>query len=37
MFDIVINLFSIFIDCLPYLIVLYIIFDFVGNLLFGRR
>ena len=37
MFDIVQILLSKFIDILPYLIGLYLIFDFTGALLFGKR
>lgn len=37
MFDIVKYLLSLFIDMLPYLIGLYLIFDFTGSLLLGKR
>lgn len=37
MFDVVITLLSNFVDMLPYLIGLYLIFDFIGSLLFGKR
>lgn len=37
MFDVVIVLLSEFIDIMPYLIGLYLIFDFTGALLFGRK
>lgn len=37
MFDVAKTLLSIFIDALPYLIAFYLIFDFLGSLLFGRR
>ncbi len=37
MFDVAKTLLSSFIDTLPYLIAFYLIFDFLGSLLFGRR
>lgn len=37
MFEVVITLLSQFVDLLPYLIAFYLIFDFVGSLLLGRR
>lgn len=37
MFEIVKHLLSVFIDILPYLIGLYLIFDFTGSLLLGKR
>ena len=37
MFEIVQHLLSEFIDILPYLIGLYLIFEFTGSLLLGKR
>lgn len=37
MFDVTLSFISRLIDLLPGLIGLYILFDFVGGLLFGRR
>ncbi len=37
MFEVATTLLSNFIDMLPYLIAFYLIFDFLGSLLFGRR
>lgn len=37
MFDIVVNMLSDFIDILPSLIVIYVIFDFMGSFFFGKR
>lgn len=37
MFDVAITFLSQLIDLIPYLIALYLVFDFIGMLLFGRR
>lgn len=37
MFDIALTFFSRLIDLIPALIGIYILFDFIGTLLFGRR
>lgn len=37
MFEVSLQLLSQLIDMLPYLISLFILFDFVGTLLFGKR
>lgn len=37
MFDVSLQLLSQLIDALPYFIALFILFDFVGTLLFGKR
>ena len=37
MFDVSIQFLSQLIDLIPYLIALYLVFDFIGMLLFGRR
>lgn len=37
MFDVSITFLSQLIDLIPYLIALYLVFDFIGMLLFGRR
>lgn len=37
MFDTVLILLNEFIDCLPFLIVLYLVFDFLGSFFFGKR
>lgn len=37
MFDVAIQFLSQLIDFMPYLIALYILFDFIGSLLFGQR
>lgn len=37
MFEIIKELLSQFVDMLPYMIGLYLIFDFTGQLLFGRK
>lgn len=36
MFDVVLTFLSQLIDLMPFLIGLYILFDFIGSLLFGR-
>lgn len=37
MFDVAIQFLSQLIDLIPYLIALYLVFDFIGMLLFGKR
>lgn len=37
MFDVVLDLLNQFLDCLPFLIVLYLVFDFLGSFFFGKR
>lgn len=37
MFEVSLTLLSQLIDMLPFLIALYILFDFIGTLLFGKR
>lgn len=37
MFDIAIQFLSQLIDLIPYLIALYLVFDFIGMLLFGKK
>lgn len=37
MFDVALTFFSKFIEISPYIICIYIMFDFIGSLLFGKR